>query len=171
MCEVIMNKLKRLLVLSDNHGSAQEFRNILDEHRGKFDALVHCGDSEWSPELLDSCVDCPVYCAKGNCDYGFINREEDVFEFGDHVCFVTHGHRYGVNWGLEELVEKAQEMGADIVFYGHTHVPDYQEFEDENVIVMNPGSITLPRQMKPQKTYMIVELDEDGQIHPQFYAY
>ncbi|MBR5047138.1 MAG: metallophosphoesterase [Eubacterium sp.] len=165
-----MDKTKRLLVISDNHGSEYEIRNILEEFRGKYDALVHCGDSTWSPEYLESLADCPVYMAKGNCDYGFVDREEDVFEFADHICFVTHGHRYGVSWGLNELLEKGQEYSADIIFYGHTHVPDYEEYEEEKVIIMNPGSITLPRQRRPQRTFLIVEFYEDGKIHPQFYT-
>lgn len=48
----------------------------------------------------------------------FSRDKEDVFELGDHVAFVTHGDVYGVSWGEEELVSRAQEMGADVVFYG-----------------------------------------------------
>ncbi len=166
-----MKEIKKLLVVSDNHGNGYGLESVLDLYKGKFDALVHCGDSEWSPEYLQSLVDCPVYCARGNCDRGFNDHVEDIFEFGDHVCFVTHGHFYGVNWGREELVDKALEMGADIVFYGHTHVPDYEEFEEEGVIVMNPGSISQPRQQNPQRTFLMVELDEEGNIHPQFCSF
>lgn len=168
-----MDKTKRLLILSDNHGSEYEIRTILDEFKGKFDAMVHCGDSCMSPEYLETLVDCPLYFVKGNSDRGykgFRDHEEEVFEFAGHICFVTHGHRYGVNWGLEELLEKGQEYSADIIFYGHTHIPDYEEYEEENVIIMNPGSVTLPRQMKPQRTFLIVEFYEDGKIHPQFYT-
>ena len=94
-----------------------------------------------------------------------------MFEFADHICFVTHGHLYGVNWGLHDLLERTQEMGADIAFYGHTHVPDYEEFPEEGVTIMNPGSITQPRQMNPQRTFLMLEFEEDGSIHPQFYIF
>lgn len=161
---------KKILVISDNHGSEHEMKAIFREFRGQFDILVHCGDSTWSPEYLESLVDCPVYVAKGNCDAGFAGREEEVFEFEGHNCFVTHGHFHSVNWGTEGLMEKAQEVGADLVFYGHTHVPDYAEYEEEEIIIMNPGSISQPRQMNPQRTFLMVEILEDGRIHPQFYT-
>ena len=79
--------------------------------------------------------------AEGNCDYNFSRDKEDIFELGDHVAFVTHGDAYGVSWGEEELVSKAQEMGADVVFYGHTHCPAFHYYEKEGVTVFNPGSI------------------------------
>ncbi len=165
-----MGETKRLLVISDNHGSEYEISTILKEFGGRFDALVHCGDSHWSPEYLESLVDCPVYCAKGNCDVGFLNREEEVFEFCGHTCLVTHGHRYGVSWDLTRLMMKGLEAGADIIFYGHTHVPDYEEYEEEGIIIMNPGSTTQPRQMNPQRTFLMVEFEEDGNIRPKFYT-
>lgn len=166
-----MAKKNRLLVLSDNHGSSMEIENVFEEFHREIDAVVHCGDSEWSPEILEDMAGCPVYCAKGNCDSGFLDKEETLFEFGDHTCLVTHGHFYGVNWGTDMLVDKAVDLGADIVFYGHTHIPDYQTYEEEGVTLMNPGSIAQPRQSKPQRTFMIVELEEDGSIRPQFYHY
>jgi len=165
-----MGETKRLLIMSDNHGSEHEIKNILSEFRGQFDALVHCGDSTWSPEYLESLAGCPVYCAKGNCDVGFRDREEEVFEFCGHTCFVTHGHRYGVSWDLQDLLYKGMEVGADIIFYGHTHIPDYQEFPEEGIVIMNPGSTTLPRQMKRQRTFIILEFEDDGGFRPQFYT-
>lgn len=165
-----MGKTKKLLVVSDNHGSGYEMEYLLDTFGGKIDGLVHCGDSEWSPEYLEDMFGCPVYCAKGNCDSGFLKREETLFEFGEHTCFVTHGHFYGVNWGCEDLLEKAMEVGADVVFYGHTHIPNYEEYGDQGVILMNPGSVSQPRQVNPQRTFLMIEMEEDGVIRPMFYT-
>ena len=100
-----------------------------------------------------------------NCD------KEDIFELGDHVAFVTHGDAYGVSWGEEELVSKAQEMGADVVFYGHTHCPAFHYYEKEGVTVFNPGSIALPRQMTPAgPTFLIIDLADDGRLTPELYT-
>ena len=97
--------------------------------------------------------------------------KEDVFELGDHVAFVTHGDVYGVSWGEEELVSRAQEMGADVVFYGHTHCPAYHVYESEGVTVFNPGSIALPRQMTPSgPTFLIIDLADDGRLTPELYT-
>ena len=83
---------------------------------------------------------------------------------------MTHGHRYGVSWDLQDLLYKGMEVGADIIFYGHTHIPDYQEFPEEGIVIMNPGSTTLPRQMKRQRTFIILEFEDDGGFRCQFYT-
>ena len=36
-------------------------------------------------------------------------------------------------------------MGADVVFYGHTHCPAYHVYESEGVTVFNPGSIAFTK--------------------------
>ena len=87
------------------------------------------------------------------------------------MAFVTHGDVYGVSWGEEELVSRAQEMGADVVFYGHTHCPAYHVYESEGVTVFNPGSIALPRQMTPSgPTFLIIDLADDGRLTPELYT-
>lgn len=160
---------KKILVVSDNHGSRANLDVALEYTKGQIDALVHCGDSEFTREMLQELVDCPVYLAEGNCDYYFTGDGEDIFEIEEHICFVTHGNQYGVNWGEEELLEKALEMGADIVFYGHTHVPAYHVYEEEGVIVLNPGSIAQPRQNPPVPSFLVVEFKENGEVEPHFY--
>ena len=104
---------KKYLVVSDNHGSMANLEYVIDRFHGQIEGLIHCGDMEIPPEMLEELAGCPVYMAAGNCDYNFSRDKEDVFELGDHVAFVTHGDVYGVSWGEEELVSRAQEMGAD----------------------------------------------------------
>ena len=165
-----MKMAKNILVISDNHGNISNLNIVLEEFKGQFDVMVHCGDSEFSADEVRGLVDCPVYLAEGNCDYDFAADTEDLFEFEGHVCLVTHGHRCGVNWGEDELVKHAQEMGADIAFYGHTHCPAYHIYEEEGVTVLNPGSIALPRQNPPCPTFLVLEFCDDGEIKPHFYS-
>ena len=49
------------------------------------------------------------------------------------------------------------------VMYGHTHVP-YIEIGDD-VTILNPGSISYPRQPGRKPTFLIMEIDEEGQAH------
>lgn len=160
---------KRVLVVSDNHGNMSNLDIVLDFMKGNMDAMVHCGDSEFTMEKLRSLAECPMYLAEGNCDYMFTGDREDLFEIEDHICFVTHGNQYGVNWGEEELLDKALELGADVVFYGHTHCPVYHKYEEEGVTIFNPGSIALPRQNPPEPSFLVVEFKEGGEIEPHFY--
>lgn len=161
---------KKILVVSDNHGNMYNLQTAIAFMEGKIDAMVHCGDSEFSPDTPRGLVDCPVYMAEGNCDYQFSGDSEDIFEMAGHVCFVTHGNRYGENWGEDELLERALEMGADLVFYGHTHCPAYEIYEEEGVTIFNPGSVSQPRQNPPKPSFLVVELEEDGEVNPHFYS-
>lgn len=164
---------KKLLVISDNHGNSANVEIVLDEFKKEVEAVVHCGDSEISPDALEAFVGeygLPVYMAKGNCDYRFDREPSLAFEFEGHVCYLTHGHLEGANWGDEELIERAHEYGADLVFYGHTHVPAYRVYEEEGVTVFNPGSIALPRQYPAERTCMVLEFFEDGSVEPHFYT-
>ena len=161
---------KKILVVSDNHGNKKNLLTVIDEWKDKIDALVHCGDSEFDVDYLMGLVDVPVYLARGNCDYRFSGDADAIFEFEGHVCYVTHGHYYGASWGDEDLIARAEEMGADILFYGHTHVPAYHIYQEENITLLNPGSVARPRQYPPEATFLVVEFFEDGKVIPQFYT-
>ena len=46
------------------------------------------------------------------------------------------------------MQEEARRRGADIVMYGHTHVPALTI--DADLVTLNPGSLTYPRQQGRQ---------------------
>ena len=70
---------------------------------------------------------------------------------------------YNVSLGVEMLRQEVTARGFDIAMFGHTHRP---YFEDrENVIILNPGSISYPRQDGRKPSYMIMELDKKGKAH------
>ena len=73
---------------------------------------------------------------------------------GRHVVMLTHGHYYNVNYGTQMLVEAAKEKGADVVFYGHTHVPAFEQ-KNGNYYV-NPGSVSIPKEGS-RHSYMLWE--------------
>jgi len=65
--------------------------------------------------------------------------------------------------GNERLKQEARARGVDIVFYGHTHRP-VVEIEDD-VIAVNPGSISYPRQDERKPSYVIMEVDRFGKAY------
>ncbi len=162
--------MKKVLVVSDSHRNDMIVHSLLEEYRDQVDLMVHCGDSETSPNELKKIAPFPVYIAAGNCDYNFVGDPEPMFEFEGHTCLVVHGHKQFVNWGTDELADYAKELGADIVFYGHTHKPDYQEYRNDEIIVMNPGSVSEPRQFNLVRTFMIVDFNDDGTVEPHLYS-
>ena len=63
--------------------------------------------------------------------------------------------------GNEILKDEARSRGVDIVMYGHTHRPVIEY--DGDIIAINPGSLTYPRQEGRQPTYIIMTIDESGE--------
>lgn len=83
--------------------------------------------------------------------------------------FITHGHRYGAYYGMENLIAKAQNIGADCVLYGHTHVA--KEVFQSGVYLMNPGSITYPRSSLPASCAILsIEADAISSVFYRFNA-
>lgn len=161
---------RQYLVISDNHGDIRNMKKVLKKFEGKVDGLIHCGDLEFSVDLLEELVDCPVWLAVGNCDYIYDRDPETVFSLDGHNALVTHGHRYDIRWGTSMLLERALDLGVDLVFFGHSHRPAWLEFPDEKVSCFNPGSIFLPRQFEPfAPTFMTIGIEDDGSLSPTWY--
>ena len=68
---------------------------------------------------------------------------------------ITHGHMYGVSMGYQRIWEEGLERGVDAVMFGHTHRPMLEE--DEDLILLNPGSLSYPRQKGRQRSYIVME--------------
>ena len=152
----------RILVMSDSHGN---WRNIegLVEQVGHIDMLIHCGDVENDDVYIRALVDCPVHIVAGNCDYGCDLPDQEIFMVGDYKVMACHGHAYYVHGSTRYLKEYAREQGIDVVMFGHTHRP-YIEI-DEDITVLNPGSIAYPRQEDHRPTFLLMEIDELGDAH------
>ena len=64
---------------------------------------------------------------------------------------------------LETLKSEARHRGADVVMFGHTHRP-FLEVNDD-LVVLNPGSLSYPRQDGRKCTYAMMEIDRLGKVH------
>lgn len=153
----------RALIMSDSHGWEQEVANIIERHQGEVDAVIHCGDSELAEE---SPVLKNAYIVRGNCDFGVDFPEEITQEVKGVKFYVAHGHLLNVKMTAMNLVYKAQESDADVVCFGHTHVP--VAFEEQGILIINPGSIRLPRQISVG-TYVILDKSESD-IRVDYYS-
>jgi putative phosphoesterase len=67
-----------------------------------------------------------------------------------------------VNYGTKELAQIAREQGCSIALYGHTHRPEIDD-SSPGLLILNPGSISFPRQKGREKSYMILELEPGKQ--------
>ena len=156
--------ISKVLIVSDSHARPS---NVLAAVRKEkpFDLLVHLGDVQGSTEEIEREAGCPCYFVRGNCDYDDNLPSFTVFYLGANKVYAAHGHRHHVNYGTENLEMSAKENGCCIAMYGHTHVPDIRVKKD--LLLLNPGSISLPRQSGFDKTYIVLTMDEKGKPVPK----
>ncbi len=159
------------MIASDLHGSAYYCKKMVEAfEREGADRLLMLGDllyhgprndlpRDYAPKevipMLNGLKN-KLCCVRGNCEaevdqmvLGFpVMADYCILPAGEKLIYATHGHIYnGKN--PPPLAE------GDILLHGHTHVPAWTEFGQENVY-LNPGSLSIPKENSPH-SYMILE--------------
>lgn len=160
----------KLFFISDIHGSVYYLNKALEIFESEnADYIVILGDilyhgarnplpKEYNPkkvtELINKYSD-RIIAVRGNCDsevdqmvinFPILSTYSTIL-YNDRRLFLTHGHIYNEN-NLPKLKDK------DVLIYGHTHIPKAEKMD--NIYVINPGSITLPKENSPH-TYGVLE--------------
>ena len=159
----------KYLVVSDLHGVKSyisEFERLVKlELPDKIvllgDILSNTSDDYYLSELLNLYKD-KIIGIKGNNDTYYVEKLLD-FKLNDYYIerinnknfFFTHGH----------LLYSYDYTNIDFIIAGHTHISGVKEFD--GIPVINPGSISLPRDFK--HSYMIISdkiyiKDLDGRV-------
>lgn len=156
----------RVLVLSDTHGQYSLMEKIILRYGKDCDALGFCGDGAGDLAMLLSnsktnkelkaAIPPVIAFVQGNGDPGSyplgngsflkIPSTQILTVNGKNLMFV-HGHREGVDFGLENYGLEMQISDCKVGFYGHTHIA-YEE-NSENYKFVNPGSVGRPRGGQP----------------------
>ena len=152
----------RILIVSDTHRYNRNYLELVERLR-PLDMVVHCGDVEGSEYTLKEAAECPVMMIAGNNDFFSQLPREIVFNIGKYKVWVTHGHTYPLYRGTEILKEAARARDADIVCFGHSHEPFLERAEDMTLV--NPGSLSYPRQANRRPSYVIMDIDREGEAH------
>lgn len=154
----------KILIVSDTHRKDDNLEQVISELK-PLDMLIHLGDAEGSEFYIAELVnqDCRLAMVMGNNDFFSDLERELEIEIGKHKALLTHGHYYNVSLGVEGVAWEARERGCDIVMFGHTHRPYLEKTDD--LIILNPGSLSYPRQEGRRPSYMIMELDEAEDAH------
>ncbi|CUX23344.1 metallophosphoesterase [Clostridium sp. C105KSO13] len=152
----------KVLIVSDTHGSLKNLDKVL-KLVPDMDMFIHLGDVEGSEAYLNAVISCEKHIVRGNNDFFSEFPKEEEFYIGRYKVFITHGHGYYVSLNSEYIVEEGKARQDDIVMFGHTHKPFFRE--DKDIIALNPGSLSYPRQEGRKGTYMLMEVDEDEKLH------
>lgn len=162
----------KLMFLSDIHGSVFYTKQALEIfEKEEADYLIILGDvlyhgprnplpKDYDPKevapLLNGYRD-KIIAVRGNCDsevdqmmldYPIMSDYSTVF-YNNKRIFVTHGHIYN-------QINMPKLSKGDVFISGHTHIPVAEE--RNGVFMLNPGSITLPKQNNPN-SYAVLEDD------------
>ncbi len=155
-----------LLVASDTHGRTARLAEAVKRAGARY--LLFLGDGA---READTVTELPVIAVRGNCDFG---REDlpltRVECFSKYRIFMTHGHTLGVKSSPEAAIGAAAREGADVLLYGHTHVP-YEAMLpagrpimggvlQKPLLVVCPGSLGEPHDGIP--TFATLTVRENG---------
>jgi hypothetical protein len=148
--------------VSDTHRHNKNYLEVV-EKLAPLDMVVHCGDVEGSEYIISEAAGCPVEMVRGNNDFFTNLPKEKEFLLGAYRVWLTHGHYYGIAMSNEMIKQEAREREVDIVMCGHTHKPVIEREHD--LTLLNPGSISYPRQENRRPSYILMEIDRYGEAH------
>lgn len=154
--------MKKILLFSDSHGKNTDMIKIIEKE--KADYVIHAGDFCTNIEFMEKNFS---YYVAGNNDYE--GENELIFEIEKVKFVLVHGHLlsncfFNKEKNNEIFYRFLLEKKADVLLYGHSHIEFFLKYKDKYFI--NPGSITLPRNIGCTRTYFIFHVNE-GKIVEQ----
>lgn len=150
----------KIAVISDSHNSRDSINNI-KQYINEADAILHCGDGVTDLNYLEDIFNGDIYGVRGNCDISELYPIERIVELGNKKILICHGHLYKVKMEYNNLFYRAKELGVDIVVFGHSHLAVI--LKHDGIVMMNPGSISLPH-MGKSKSIGFIDIDEQGKV-------
>ncbi|MEG0369084.1 MAG: phosphodiesterase [Hungatella sp.] len=156
---------------SDIHGSAYYCKKMLEIYRQSGAVrLILLGDllyhgprndlpMEYDPKqvfaMLNEYKD-QIYAVRGNCDSEVdqmvlefpMMADYALLELNGKTFYATHGHIYN-----QEVLPPMQP--GDILIHGHTHLPVAERMGEQ--YLLNPGSVSLPKEGNPPSYGMLVD--------------
>ena len=152
----------KIMIASDIHGSAEYCRRLLEIfsssgsekllllgdvlYHGPRNGLCDGYDPKGVADMLNEHAE-DIICIKGNCDSEVdqmvldfpIMSETAIICNDGATALAVHGHKD---------MDKLPLKGVNIIFSGHTHIPD--NTVKNGVIYANPGSASIPKQGAPK---------------------
>jgi hypothetical protein len=153
----------RIVVIADTHltdnVAARLSPPLLDAIKSA-DVLLHAGDVTTQSSFAELSSLATLHCVLGNNDDALIGLVPEQLRLTLEGVEVAMIHDSGSRTGRAARLA-TRFPDADLVIYGHSHVPDDSEGLGGQRL-FNPGSPT-QRRAQPFRTYGLLEL-QDGQI-------
>ncbi|MBQ8897186.1 MAG: YfcE family phosphodiesterase [Clostridia bacterium] len=143
----------KLLIISDTHGCTSVIDGLIRAESP--DVLFHLGDMQTDLKMSFLKKDIPVYSVPGNCDDPYrTDGAEICVDLAGHRIFALHGHTRNMRLDPQRGIYAALEKNADVLLYGHTHIPLWDNFS--GLTVVNPGTARFRSVQKA--TYAVMTL-------------
>lgn len=160
----------KLGIVSDSHGNFENLRKfgtkLKEKH--KVDMIIHLGDDSHEIDILK---DLPVEILKVPGVYEECYREKEVSNriievFLGWKCLLTHTKESHKNDRDDDIKPEdvVKDRKADLIFYGHSHIPDIEE--EEGILFVNPGHLKTEDKKGYPPTYGLTEITP-GEIKVQ----
>lgn len=150
----------KAVVFSDSHGNYAVLEAVVEKNPDA-ELFIFLGDGIDEAETLGYIYnEKRLLAVSGNCDYGSAAPEFALTEFCGKKIFYCHGAYFGVKSSLSGAISAAKEGGAEILLFGHTHIPFTGK--KDGLYIMNPGSCGRPRTGVP--SYGTIEISDSGEI-------
>lgn len=149
----------KILITSDSHGHVDDLVNYINKNDFKF--FIHVGDFCKDAEKISRITGLSYITVRGNNDFSLANIPfKKVLNLNGLKILLVHGHKEDVNFTKDILINEAVENSCKLVIFGHTHT--YFDYYDKEfkIRLLNPGSVSLPRD--GQKSFAILYIDDDS---------
>ena len=154
-----------VVVVSDTHirrGSRRRLPDAAYSHLEQADVILHAGDIVVSDVLDELGGFAPVHAVLGNNDTELTGLLPETLVLDLEGVRVAMVHDSGSSSGRAGRL-KRRFPDADVVVFGHSHIPWDQEGVDGQLL-FNPGSPT-ERRAQPNHTLGTLDLDEGRVVH------
>ncbi len=159
----------KFVIASDSHGRRDLISELSRLHKSR-EGFLFLGDGVrdlFSEELSEGGK--LFASVRGNCDYMGVfgadtPQEELLLNIGGFNILMLHGHTQGVKSGIERAAAYALKRDADVLLFGHTHLPLEKYFPEgtelfdivstKPLYVFNPGSLS-------QHSYGLMQIKND----------
>lgn len=131
--------MKRVAVIADTHNKFNRLSEAI-EKMGQVDMLFHLGDFGSDAEIIADKLGVPSFAVRGNNDYASVLPRIRAELVEDAWILLVHGDGY---YTTGQLFDEAEKHNCLAVLFGHTHEPLITA--SGNVLLLNPGSLSLPR--------------------------
>lgn len=162
-------------VISDTHISPDGKKTLPQETKDALenvDIIIHAGDIEGFETLKELEEIAPVFAVKGNNDIRGIKKELagaislKIYDFKvgvihNSTSYWLASHLDWINYFAEKLAKKKK---FDVFIFGHTHRSFLKEinFKEKKILIMNPGSPTIPFPFLFKKSIGILRITKDS---------